>query len=189
MENIKFIVAIAEDGIVGTSTQQENGTYLPWDIKSDMSRFRTLTKGVTVVMGRTTWETIPPKFRPLPGRNNIVMSNNPNYVADGALIRTRDEVLEYAEANPDETVWIIGGPTIYNLFVNYVEELHITQVHAWLSLYPNVVKGGTELLQALSVEGLYSNKTWEVVSKEKFLKNDTDSYGSTYAVLQRKLEK
>lgn len=190
MKNIKLIIAIAEDGTVGTKNLQENGFYMPWHISTDLARFRTLTKGATVVMGRTTWETIPEQYRPLKFRDNVVMSTNPNFIAPGASIFTRDEVLEYAEANPDETVWIIGGPSIYRLFVNYVEELHITRVHQYYGDNPNIVKGGLELLQLLGVDPAFqSNDTWEVTAKDRLLKSENDSEGTTYAVFKRKLEK
>ena len=96
---------------------------LPWRLPEDMARFKDLTMGHTVLMGRLTWESLPPKFRPLPGRRNVVLTRNPQYRADGAdVITSLDEAL----AVPD--TWVIGGSEIYHLAMPAATRCEVTEV-------------------------------------------------------------
>ena len=161
LKNLKLILAHSDENIIGTERPNEAGSYIPWYIKEDMALFKKLTLACVVVMGRKTWETLPERFRPLPGRENIVLSRDPNFSAPGAVVlQTVDQVLEYAQANPEKTVWIMGGATIYEQFVPYVSEFHITKVHI-KDLAENVKELGVvylpyslkELLQFISKAG------------------------------------
>ena len=83
-----LIWAQSTSGVIG----RDGG--IPWRLPEDMARFKDLTMGHTVLMGRLTWESLPPKFRPLPGRRNVVLTRNPQYRADGAdVITSLDEAL------------------------------------------------------------------------------------------------
>jgi dihydrofolate reductase len=129
LKNLKLILAHSDENIIGTERPNEAGSYIPWYIKEDMMLFKKLTLGGVVVMGRKTWETLPERFRPLPGRENIVLSRDPNFSAPGAVVmQTVEQVLEYAQANPEKTVWIMGGAAIYEQFTPYIGEFHITKV-------------------------------------------------------------
>lgn len=102
---------------------------IPWRLPEDMARFKDLTMGHTVVMGRRTWESLPPKFRPLPGRRNIVLTRNPQYRAEGAeVITSLDDVL----ALPD--TWVIGGSEIYHLAMPAATRCEVTEVEIDLRL-------------------------------------------------------
>ena len=102
---------------------------IPWQVPEDMARFKDLTTGHTVVMGRRTWESLPPRFRPLPGRRNIVLSRNPHYQAEGAeVITSLDDVL----ALPD--TWVIGGSEIYHLALPAATRCEVTEVEIDLRL-------------------------------------------------------
>ncbi|TYQ11327.1 UNVERIFIED_ORG: dihydrofolate reductase [Gordonia westfalica J30] len=99
---------------------------IPWRVPEDMARFKEKTLGNAVVMGRKTWDSLPPKFRPLPGRTNIVVTRNPEWFADGALTaRTIDEALSLADG---DTVGVIGGGEIYQLAMQYATELCVTEI-------------------------------------------------------------
>src|SRR3954466_13080151 len=83
---------------------------LPWHLPEDMRRFKELTMGSTVVMGRVTWESLPEKFRPLPGRRNIVVTHQQSYDAPGAETAfSLEDALGAAEGG----IWVIGGASIY----------------------------------------------------------------------------
>ena len=96
---------------------------IPWQLPEDMARFKDLTMGHTVIMGRRTWESLPVKFRPLPGRRNVVLTRNPHYEAQGAeVITSLDDVL----ALPD--TWVIGGSEIYHLAMPAATRCEVTEV-------------------------------------------------------------
>ena len=78
--DLTLIWAQSSSGVIG------RGNSIPWHVPEDMARFKELTMGHTVIMGRTTWESLPARFRPLPGRRNVVLTRHADYVADGAEV-------------------------------------------------------------------------------------------------------
>ena len=102
---------------------------IPWRLPEDMARFKDLTLGHTVVMGRRTWESLPLKFRPLPGRRNVVLTRNPQYRAQGADVVT---AVENALTVPDS--WVIGGSEIYHLAMPAATRCEVTEVDIDLRL-------------------------------------------------------
>ena len=88
----------------------------------DMARFKDLTMGHTVIMGRLTWESLPARFRPLPGRRNIVVTRQAGYLAQGA------EVVRALEEAPLEDAWVIGGSQIYGLAMPLATRCEVTEV-------------------------------------------------------------
>ncbi|MEY9754362.1 dihydrofolate reductase [Bradyrhizobium yuanmingense] len=123
---IVFVVAIAENGVIGA------GNAMPWRLKSDMARFKALTIGKPVIMGRKTFETLR---RPLPGRTNIVVTRDPAYRANGAIVTTSPADAE-AVARGDALrrsvteIAVIGGAEIYRQWLGRADRLEITEVHA-----------------------------------------------------------
>lgn len=118
MTRLRLIWAQARNGAIGS------GNTLPWRIPEDLSRFRELTLGGTVVMGRRTWESLPASFRPLPGRRNVVVTHDPSYDAPGAEVFTS---LDAVLASYDD-VWIGGGAQVYAVTLPMAESLHVTDV-------------------------------------------------------------
>lgn len=121
--SVALIWAQSTSGVIG----RDGG--IPWRVPEDLARFKDLTMGHTVVMGRRTWESLPPRMRPLPGRRNVVITRNPDYRADGAEVRT---VLE--EAFGDQRTWVIGGAEIYHLALPEATRCEITEVDIDLRL-------------------------------------------------------
>lgn len=100
---------------------------LPWRLPEDLALFRRVTSGHPVIMGRKTWESLPPRFRPLPGRRNIVLSRDPSFAADGAeAVRSLAEATE--AASHCEQAWIIGGAAVYAEAVALADVLVVTDV-------------------------------------------------------------
>ena len=124
---ISIIVAMDEEGAIGKDDA------LPWRLKSDMERFRILTEGDgfnSVIMGRKTWDSLPETFRPLPDRVNIVMSRDTEWSDEGAINALYvGRAIEIAFAEGSEECWIIGGSQIYKIFLDRVDEIHLTEVH------------------------------------------------------------
>jgi len=113
---IGLVWAQARDGVIG-----RDGT-LPWQLPEDMAHFRALTTGGTVVMGRRTWESLPPKFRPLPGRRNVVLTSQPSYDAPGA------EIVTSLAAALTGAVWVIGGAAVYREALPYADRVVRTEI-------------------------------------------------------------
>ena len=122
-----MIVAMDEDGCIG------NQGDLPWRLKSDMVRFKSLTEADgfnAVIMGRKTWDSLPDSFRPLPERVNIVMSRDIGWAHDEAEVALyHGRAIEIAYAEACDECWVIGGAQIYAMFLDRVDEIHVTTVH------------------------------------------------------------
>jgi dihydrofolate reductase len=117
MTTVGLIWAQSTSGVIG----RDGG--IPWRLPEDQMRFKEITMGHSVVMGRLTWESLPVKVRPLPGRRNIVITRNADYVADGAdVVATIDDAL-----TGDDT-WVIGGEQIYGLALPIATRCEVTEV-------------------------------------------------------------
>ncbi len=118
---LHLIYARAANGVIGKDNT------IPWHIPEDMAHFKQLTLGCPVVMGRKTWDSLPPRFRPLPGRTNIVVTRQGDWQADGAVRATSlQDALQQAPTG--QTVWIIGGAQIYAEALPLAERLEVTEI-------------------------------------------------------------
>ena len=116
---ITLVAAIASNNVIG----KENS--LPWNIPEDLKRFKQMTSGHTILMGRKTFDSIG---RPLPNRQNIVMTKNENFEQEGIkVINDFDEALELIKES-NEDVFVIGGSKIYELFEPVANSLAITRI-------------------------------------------------------------
>ena len=103
---LNLIYARAANGVIGKDNQ------LPWHLPEDLAHFKRTTLGCPVIMGRKTWDSLPPKFRPLPGRLNIVVSRDPAFAAEGAAVAPSLEAAR-ALCPASSDAWVIGGAQIY----------------------------------------------------------------------------
>ncbi|MAG07670.1 hypothetical protein CMI46_02545 [Candidatus Pacearchaeota archaeon] len=115
-----LISAISDNGVIG----KDGG--LPWRIPEDMKRFKKLTGRNSVVMGRKTYESIDEKFRPLPNRKNIVLSQSVDDLEGAYVARTTEEALELSDSSD---TYVIGGEQVYDSFLPLADKLEITKVH------------------------------------------------------------
>jgi dihydrofolate reductase len=126
--NVGLIWAQTPDGVIGA------GNAIPWRLPEDVAHFKATTLGHPVVMGRKTWESLSPRFRPLAGRRNIVISRDPQWVAEGAeRAGSITEALEFAATSLPEhsrTAWVIGGGEIYRAALAHATMLSVTDVDA-----------------------------------------------------------
>ena len=118
---VSIVAAVARNGVIG----RENA--IPWRIPEDVARFKALTTGHAVVMGRRTWESLPDRFRPLPGRRNVVVTRKSEWAAEGA---ERAGSLEGALAllEGEEEVFVIGGAELYAAALPLADELLLTEI-------------------------------------------------------------
>ena len=120
---LSLIAAVARNGVIGKDNQ------LLWHLPGDMRYFRETTRGKPVIMGRKTWESLPEAFCPLPGRNNIVVSRNAAYQAEGATVASSLEEA-IAQAGNVEQINIIGGADIFRLALPMADVLDMTEIDA-----------------------------------------------------------
>jgi dihydrofolate reductase len=126
--NVGLIWAQTLDGVIGA------GNAIPWRVPEDMAHFKATTLGRPVVMGRKTWDSLPPRFRPLSGRRNIVVTRDPRWAAEGA--ERAGSVVEALELAADDasasaapvTTWVIGGGEIYRAALAHATTLSVTEV-------------------------------------------------------------
>ena len=118
---ISLVAAVAHGGVIG------NGNAIPWRIPEDLAFFRDLTMGHPVVMGRRTWDSLPDRFRPLPGRRNVVVTRNPDWQADGAEhAASLDDALHLLGGAAQ--VFVIGGAEIFAAALPGADELVLTEI-------------------------------------------------------------
>lgn len=159
---ISYVVAVSKNGVIG----REGG--LPWHISSDLKRFKEITMGKPVVMGRKTWESLPRK--PLPGRRNIVITRQRGFAPEGAEVAaTPEEALALCGDAPE--VAVIGGGEIYRLFWPLVDRLYLTEVDL-------EVEGDTHF-------PAFSPAEWREVGREVHPRGERDSAAFTLRILDR----
>lgn len=118
--NLSIIVAIAQNQAIGRNND------LIWHISDDLKRFKSLTSGHPVIMGRKTWDSLPKK--PLPKRRNIVLTHDPDFHPEGAdVAHTIQQAIELIR--DEEETFIMGGSAIYNLFLPFTQRLYVTWVY------------------------------------------------------------
>ena len=115
--SLGLIWAQSTSGVIG----RDGG--IPWRLPEDQARFKELTMGHTVVMGRLTWESLPAKVRPLPGRRNVVVTRQAGRAAEGAEV-----VASLEDALTGDDVWVIGGAQIYALALPIATRCEVTEV-------------------------------------------------------------
>lgn len=120
---ISFVVAAAENGVIGSDNQ------LPWQLPDDLKRFKALTLGKPILMGRKTYESIG---RPLPGRTNIVMTRQPGLTIPGCVVVNTIEEARAAAADAEELA-VIGGAELFIQTLSSADVIHLTRVHADVS--------------------------------------------------------
>ena len=158
---VSIIVAIAENGVIGDKNA------LLWNIKEDMRRFRTITTGHPVVMGRKTFESIG---RPLPKRTNVVITRGDNRFDGCEVAHSLEEAIAMFPA--DEEVFIIGGAQIYAQAMSLADKLYLTIVH-------RNYDGDTSFPKIDYSE-------WREVSRQEFSKGEEYDYPFTFIDLERK---
>ncbi|MBY8857828.1 dihydrofolate reductase [Nocardia sp. CA2R105] len=145
MTHIGLIWAQANNGVIGRDNT------IPWHIPEDMAHFRKVTGGHPVVMGRRTWDSLPERFRPLPGRRNIVITRQPDFSAVGA--EYTDSLEQALRTSGPDPLWVMGGGEIYRAAMQYATELMVTEVDAEID--------GDAYAPAIGPEWIAADGPWE----------------------------
>lgn len=120
---ISMIAAMGRNRVIGKDND------IPWHLPDDFQYFKDTTKHHHVIMGRKNWESLPPRFQPLPDRTNIVITRQSNYNADGAtVVQSIDQALELAKSNDETEAMIIGGGEIYRMGLERADRIYLTEI-------------------------------------------------------------
>jgi len=160
---ISIIVAVSDDWGIGKDNE------LLWHIPEDLKRFKKLTLGNCIIMGKRTWESLPK--RPLPGRKNIVLTDVPNECIDCSVTAYSIEDA-LSKCNSEGEVFVIGGGSVYRQFMSIADRLYITHVHrrAPADVYfPKI-----------------DRRSWKIVEKEEFSQDEGSPVPYTYVVYERR---
>lgn len=164
---VYLIVAVAENGVIG-----HDGT-MPWRLSTDLKRFKSLTMGKPVVMGRKTWVSLG---RPLPGRANIVITRDKNFSADGAIVvhslseGLRIGRMEAEKANAD-AVFVIGGGEIFREAMGLAQKMYVTEIQAKIA-------GDTYF-------PVFDPMQWRATFAENVPAGEKDTHASRFVVYER----
>lgn len=159
---ISIIAAMANQRAIGINNS------LPWNLPADMRWFRQSTMGKPIIMGRTTFESIG---KPLPGRQNIVVTRNRDYQMAGVtIVYSLEQAIEAVEG--DDEVMIIGGSNIYGQALSFADRLYLTEIHADVEAdawFPE-----------------FDLETWQELSREDHVADEKNHHDYSFVVLQRK---
>jgi len=161
---ISFIVAMDRNGLIGA------GSRLPWHLPDDMRRFRQITMGKPVLMGRKTYESIPDRLRPLPGRTNIVLTQQLDYEAPGCTI-VHSLAQALAAASEHDELMVIGGARLYEQLLSQADRIYLTQIDGEFE--------GDVFFPALN------QAEWQEVEREEHGRDDRHSTPFTFLLLER----
>lgn len=160
---ISAIVAISENNVIGLNNS------LPWYLPADLQYFKKKTLNHPVIMGRKSFQSIG---RPLPKRTNIVITQNPFFIATGTVIaHSMEEALYLAEKTETSEVFIIGGAEIFKLALPFCQRLYLTRVHTDCAgdvFFPD-----------------WEEQDWTLISKEEHAADDKNEFGYTFLVYER----
>lgn len=158
---ISIIVAASANNVIGARGD------LPWRLSDDLKRFKAITMGKPIVMGRKTWDSIG---RPLPGRQNIVVTRQADFAADGCdIVASKKEAI--AVTGGAEEVMVIGGSQVYELFLPDAERLYLTRVHAEVegdAFFPEI-----------------DESEWLLVNDELHTANDRNAFDYSFRTYER----
>lgn len=161
MNKLAMIVAAAENDVIGI-----NGD-LPWQLSADLRRFKRLTMGHHIIMGRKTFDSIG---RLLPGRTTVIVTRQSNFECDGALIANSIEEA-IALCGEDDLPFVTGGAEIYRLAIPFVSEIHLTRVHT-------EIDGDTDLPEIAWDD-------WTLVEEIGFQKDEKNNFDYSFQTFTR----
>jgi dihydrofolate reductase len=159
---ITLIVAVADSGVIGRDNT------LPWHLPEDLKRFKRLTMGKPMVMGRKTFESIG---KPLPGRHNIVVTRDPNYRRDGVTV-VHDAGAALIAAGPVPEIMVIGGAELFRALLPRAGRIHLTRVHGNIE--------GDVMWPALD------DRVWNVVERESHSADERHAWAMTFEVWEKR---
>ncbi len=164
---ISMIAAMGSNRVIGKDND------IPWHLPDDFKYFKESTKNHHVIMGRKNWESLPPRFQPLPDRPNFVITRQKNYPAEGATIfRSLEDALSKAREMGEKEVFIIGGGEIYREGLFLAEKIYLTEING-------AFQGQTTFPE-------FDKEQWVEISREHHDVDDRHEYSFDFVVYQKK---
>lgn len=164
---VSIVVAISDNRGIGAKGD------LLWHLPADMKRFKEITYGHHVLMGRKTYESIPEKFRPLPGRVNIIVTRQQNYLAPGCkVVSSVQEGVDFARECGEQELMVIGGAEIYRQCLPITDKIYLTTVH--------------HLFEKADAFFPQINTDWQNISETTYAADEKHAYRYTFAELHRR---
>jgi dihydrofolate reductase len=163
---VSLVAAVAENKVIGKNND------LPWSLPDDMKYFMNKTKGHHVILGRKNYESLPEKFRPLPERNNVVVTRQKQFHAPGCtVVHSFEDAMAVARNNGEHEVMVIGGADIYELALPYADRLYLTEIKA-------SVEGDIHFPE-------YDKDQWREISRIPHNKDDRHAYAFDFVLYER----
>ena len=160
---VSLIVAMDEEGGIGKDSR------LPWHLRDDLRRFKRLTMGHHLIIGRKTYESIG---RPLPGRTNLILTRNPHYNPEGCLVaHSLPQALDMAEARDESEAFVIGGGEVFTQALPIADRIYLTQVHA---------RSGCDVFFPT-----FDDQSWIEEQRSFHPSDEENDYSSTFRFLRR----
>lgn len=163
---LSIIVATDQNYLIGKDND------MPWHIAADLKRFKAITTGHTIVMGRRTYESLP--IKPLPNRHHIVLTRQKNLQLEACeMAYSVDDIIKRFSDKDSEEVFIIGGGNVYKSLLPYTHKLYLTTIH-------HTFEGDT-YFPTLNIE-----EDWDIIENTYFAISDDNPYTHSFSVLMRK---
>jgi dihydrofolate reductase len=122
---VSMIAAMSQNRVIGINND------LPWYLPDDFRFFQQTTTGHHIIMGRKNFESLPPKFKPLPDRHNLVLTRNKDFSAKGTIVfHELTDAIDYASVHDENELFIIGGGEIYELGLEFADRIYLTEIQA-----------------------------------------------------------
>ncbi len=164
---ISMIAALSKNKVIGRNND------LPWKLPDDMKYFMETTKGHHAIMGRKNYDSIPPKFKPLPQRTNIVVTRQSDFNAPGCIVvDSVGKGLEIAKRNQEPEAFIIGGAEIYKLGLPHADRLYLTEINA-------VIEGDTYFPS-------FDDSQWIETSRIHHDRDERHAYSFDFVIYDKK---
>ena len=159
---LSIIVAVSENNVVGKENK------LPWKLSADLRRLKSLTMGHHIIMGRKTWESLG---RPLPGRINVIITSDKNYIAEGGVVVHSLKEAQTVSSFDDE-IFIFGGGKIFKEAMPLVQKIYMTKVHS-------IIEGDIYF-------PVINMKEWNETAREDFKADEKNQYDYSFVILERR---
>jgi dihydrofolate reductase len=163
---VSLIAALTQNHVIGKNND------LPWHLPDDMKYFMRTTQQHHVLMGRKNYESIPEKFRPLPNRNNIVVTRQSNFQAPRCtVVNSLEEGIAFAEKNNEQELFIIGGAEIYRLAMPLANRLYLTEIQTELT--------GDTYFPTIDMQ------PWNEISRSHHLADERHAYAFDFVIYEK----
>ena len=162
---ISLIAAMTENRVIGKDND------LPWKLPDDMKYFQKTTKGHVVIMGRKNYDSLPPSFKPLPNRTNVILTRQARYEAEDCVVfNDLSQALDFAKSEGEEEVFVIGGGQVYQEAISKSDRIYLTEIHTEIE--------GDTFFPSL-------DDSWKEISREHHDVDDRHQYAFDFVVYEK----